>query len=194
MSKQSWKGSALLGPLPPTLVTCGSMEKPNLLTVAWTGIINTQPPKTFISIRPERFSYPIIRQSGEFVINLPTQRLVRAVDFCGVRSGRDTDKLAQTKLHVEPSSQLVACPLLTESPVSLECRVTEVIELGTHHMFLADIVAVDVDGELLDKKGKLCIERCRLLAYAHGEYYALGERLGSFGYSVKKKKSAKKRG
>lgn len=194
MSKQSWKGSALLGPLPPTLVTCGSMEKPNLLTVAWTGIINTQPPKTFISIRPERFSYPIIRQSGEFVINLPTQRLVRAVDFCGVRSGRDTDKLAQTKLHVEPSSQLAACPLLTESPVSLECRVTEVIELGTHHMFLADIVAVDVDDELLDKKGKLCIERCRLLAYAHGEYYALGERLGSFGYSVKKKKSAKKRG
>lgn len=186
MSKQAWKGSTLLGPIPPTLITCGSMDSPNIFTVAWTGIINTIPPKTYISVRPERFSYPLIKESGEFVINLTTRDLVRATDFCGVRSGRDTDKFAQMRLTAEPASSL-ACPMLGESPVSLECRVTDMLELGSHHMFLADIIAVNVDEKLLDSTGKLRLDRCNLLAFAHGEYYGLGERLGSFGYSVRKK-------
>lgn len=193
MSKQAWKGSALLGPLPPTLVTCGSMERPNILTVAWTGVVNTIPPKTYISLRPERFSYELIRESGEFVINLPTRKLVRAVDFCGVRSGRDTDKFDQMGLHPEPASQL-AVPMLAESPVSLECRVTNILPLGSHHMMLADILAVNVDEALLDATGKLCLDQCGLLAFAHGEYYALGERLGTFGYSVRKKKNKSAKG
>lgn len=192
MSKQVWKGSTLLGPIPPTLVTCGSMEKPNVFTVAWTGIINTIPPKTYISVRPERFSYAMIKASGEFVINLTTEELVRATDFCGCRSGRDTDKFAEMKLTPEPSSEL-ACPTLAESPVSLECRVTDIMELGSHHMFLADIVAVEVDEKLLDTSGKLRLDRCNLLAFAHGDYYTLGEKLGSFGYSVRKKPTKAKK-
>ena len=187
MAKQSWKGSALLGPVPPTLVTCGSMEQPNIFTVAWTGIINTIPAKTYISVRPQRFSYPLIEASGQFVINLPTRSLVRAVDYCGVKSGRDVNKWEAMGLHTHPAFALEDCPLLAESPVSLECRVTDKLELGSHHMFLADIVAVDVEESLLDKEGKLRLDRCGLLAYAHGDYYALGERLGSFGYSVRKK-------
>lgn len=190
MSKQAWKGSTLLGPIPPTLITCGSMDSPNIFTVAWTGIINTIPPKTYISVRPERFSYPLIKESGEFVINLTTRDLVRAADFCGVRSGRDIDKFAQMKLTPQPASQL-GCPMLAESPVSLECRVTDMLELGSHHMFLADIVAVNVEESLLDTAGKLCLDRCNLVAFAHGEYYGLGERLGSFGYTVRKKPAKK---
>lgn len=186
MKKQTWKGTTLLGPIPPTLVTCGTMEKPNILTVAWTGIVNTIPPMTYISVRPERYSYDMIATSGEFVINLPTQALVRAVDFCGVRSGKDIDKFAQMGLTTEPATQL-ACPMLAESPVSLECRVTQKLELGSHHMFLANILAVNVDETLLDSTGKLRMEKCKLLAFAHGEYYQLGERLGTFGYSVRKK-------
>lgn len=192
MSKQCWKGSTLLGPIPPTLVTCGSVEKPNILTVAWTGIINTIPPKTYISLRPERYSYDIITQSGEFVINLPTVSLVRAVDYCGVRSGRDTDKFAAMGLTTEPAFQL-GCPMLEESPVCLECKVTDRLELGSHHMLLADIVAVNVDEKLLDSSGKLHLDKAKLLAFAHGDYYALGERLGSFGYSVRKKKPTRRK-
>lgn len=188
MSKQVWKGGTLLGPIPPTLITCGSPEKPNIFTVAWTGIINTVPPKTYISVRPERYSYNMIKESGEFVINLTTKDLVRAADFCGVRSGRDNDKFALMNLHAEPSSQL-GCPLLSESPISLECRVTQIMELGSHHMFLADIVAVNVDDSILGADGKMHLDRCGLLAFAHGEYYTLGQKLGTFGYSVRKKKS-----
>ncbi|MEG0854450.1 MAG: flavin reductase family protein [Angelakisella sp.] len=173
-------------------MTCGNIEKPNVFTVAWTGIINTIPPKTYISVRPERYSYDLIRESGEFVINLTTKDLVRATDFCGVRSGRNTDKFAEMKLNAEPTTQL-SCPMLVESPVCLECRVTDMLELGSHHMFLADIVAVDVDEKLLDSTGKLRLDRCELLAFAHGEYYGLGERLGSFGYSVRKKPAKKKK-
>ena len=186
MSKQVWKGSALVAPVPPALVTCGTVEQPNVLTVAWTGILNTVPPKTYISVRPQRFSYPLIEKSRAFVINLPTAALVRAVDFCGVRSGRDTDKFAAAGLTAVPASQL-ACPLIEESPLSLECRVTDIVPLGTHHMFLADIVAVDVESSLIDHAGKLHLDRAGLLAYAHGEYFALGRKLGSFGYSVRKK-------
>lgn len=192
MAKQSWKGSTLLGPLPPVLVTCGSIEKPNILTIAWTGIINTHPPKTYISIRPERFSYPLIKGSGEFVINLPTKPLVRAVDFCGVTSGKNTDKFAKCSLHTEPASK-IGCPMLAESPLSLECRVTDEIPLGTHNMLLADIVAVNADESLLDKSGKLDMSRAQLITFAHGGYYELGRQLGTFGYSVEKKSTQKRR-
>lgn len=191
MSKVTWNGSTLLGPIPPVLVTCGPMEHPNVLTIAWTGIINTIPPKTYISVRPERHSYSLIRESGEFVLNLPTAKLVRAVDYCGVKSGRDVDKWKE--MHLTPvAASRVSCPLLGESPLSLECRVTDVITMGSHDMFLADIVATDVEESLLDDKGALHLERAGLLAFAHGTYYALGDRLGTFGYSVRKKKKRRK--
>ena len=192
MAKQSWKGSTLLGPLPPVLVSCGTLEKPNILTIAWTGIINTHPPKTYISIRPERFSYPLIKESGEFVINLPTKPLVRAVDFCGVRSGKDTDKFEKCSLHAEPATK-ISCPMIAESPLSLECKVTNEIPLGTHNMLLADIVAVNADESLLDKSGKLDMGRAQLIAFAHGAYYELGKQLGTFGYSVEKKSTQKRK-
>ncbi|MBP0981166.1 MAG: flavin reductase family protein [Oscillospiraceae bacterium] len=192
MAKQSWKGSTLLGPLPPVLVSCGTLEKPNILTIAWTGIINTHPPKTYISIRPERFSYPLIKESGEFVINLPTKPLVRAVDFCGVRSGKDTDKFEKCSLHAEPATK-ISCPMIAESPLSLECKVTDEIPLGTHNMLLADIVAVNADESLLDKSGKLDMGRAQLIAFAHGAYYELGKQLGTFGYSVEKNSTQKRK-
>lgn len=186
MSKVQWKGGALLAPVPPVLVTCAAGEQQNVFTVAWTGIINTNPPKTYISVRPSRFSYGLIAESGEFVINLTTSSLVRAADSCGVFTGRKVDKFKKLHLTPEPASQ-VRCPALAESPMSLECRVTDRIPLGTHEMFLADIVAVDVDEKLLDRDGKLHLERADLLAYAHGDYFTLGKRLGSFGFSVKKR-------
>lgn len=191
MGKQHWKGSALLTPLPPALVTCGSNEKPNILTIGWTGIINSQPPKTYISVRKERFSHSIISESREFVINIPTETLVRSVDFCGVRSGRDTDKFRECGLHTGKAEK-VSAPVLAESPINLECRVFDIIPLGTHDMFLADIVGVDVDECLLDADGKLHIERCKPIAYSHGEYYRLGAKLGFFGYSVRRKKHIKR--
>ncbi len=186
MSKQVWRGSTLLGPIPPTLITCGTMENPNIFTVAWTGIINTIPPKTYISVRPERYSYELIEKSGEFVINIPTEKLVRAVDFCGVRSGRNIDKFKEMNLTPEQAPN-VSAPMLLESPINLECRVTDKIKLGSHDMFLADIVSVNVDEDLLDKTGKLCFNRSKPIAFAHGQYYKIGESIGTFGYSVKKK-------
>lgn len=187
MAKIQWRGGALLAPVPPALVTCASGEKQNILTVAWTGIVNTVPPKTYISVRPSRYSYGLIRESGEFVINLTTTSLIRAADECGVRTGAKVDKFARCHLHPEPAST-VRCPLLAESPLSLECRVTDIIPLGSHEMFLADIVAVDVDESLVDADGKLHLERADLAAFAHGDYYGLGKRIGSFGFSVAKKK------
>lgn len=189
--KAIWRGSALLGPVPPVLVSCGSPEAPNLFTVAWAGTICTQPPRLSISVRPSRHSYGLIRQSGEFVVNLPTEALARAVDWCGVKSGRDLDKFAVLRLTAAPASA-VGCPLLAESPVNLECRVFQTIPLGSHELFLADVVAVDVDEALLDKEGKLHLEQAGLLAYAHGAYYALGRQMGTFGWSVRKKKPGKK--
>ncbi len=191
MAKISWKGGALLAPLPPVLVSCGGMDRPNLITVAWTGILNTIPPKTYISVRPERYSYPLIRESGAFVINLSTASMIWAVDFCGVRSGRQMDKFAATGLHAEPSP-LLGCPMVAESPLALECRVTQQIELGSHTMFLADILGVQVEESLLDREGKLHLDRCGLAAFAHGEYFKLGEKLGSFGFSVRKKKKPRR--
>lgn len=187
MSKIQWKGSTLLAPVPAALVSCGTMENPNALTVAWTGITCSDPPMTYISVRPERYSYEIIKNSGEFVINLTTGAMARATDFCGVRSGREIDKLAAAGLTAEPANA-VSAPVITQSPLSLECRVRQIIPLGSHDMFLAEIVAVDVEEKLLDEAGKLRLEKAGLMAYSHGEYFAMGKKIGSFGYSVRKKR------
>ncbi len=187
MSKVTWKGSTLLAPVPAVMVSCGNMEQSNIITIGWTGILNSTPPKTYISVRPERHSYEIIKSTGEFVINLTSQDLVRATDGCGVYTGRKVDKFKRYKLTKAAASE-VSAPLIAEAPVCLECRVTDIISLGSHDMFIADIVAIDVEETLLDKDGKLCLEKAKLMAYAHGEYFALGKKLGSFGHSVKKKK------
>lgn len=192
MPKQSWQGGALLAPVPPVLVTCGTMEQANIITIAWTGMVNTRPPMVQIAVRPTRYSYPMIRQSGEFVVNLTTAELVKAADLCGVRSGRDGDKFALTGLTKEPGAK-VSAPLIAESPVNLECRVAQVIELGSHHLFLAHVEGVQVDEQYLDAAGKLHLERCGLAAYCHGEYFALGKSLGHFGFSVRKKAKKKRR-
>ena len=187
MSKQLWRGGALIAPMPPVMVSCGTMEHPNILTIAWTGITNTIPPKTYISVRPKRYSYPLIKESGEFVINLATADMVRAVDYCGIYTGAKVNKFEKCGLTAEPAHE-VACPIIAQSPLSLECRVTDVIPLGSHDMFLADIVAVTVDEALLDAQGKLHLERADLATYAHGEYFSLGRRLGKFGFAATKKK------
>ena len=186
MAKLQWKPGTLLAPAPPALVSCGTMEAHNVLTAAWTGIVCSEPPMTYVSIRPERYSHHMSLERGEFVINLPTQAIVRATDLCGVKSGRDGDKFALAGLTAEPSA-LVAAPGIGECPVSLECRVREVLHLGRHDMFLSDIVAVDVDPGYVDEKGALHLEKAGLLAYAHGGYYGLGRQLGTFGFSVRKK-------
>lgn len=186
MKKIQWKGSALLAPIPPVMVTCGTISSPNVLTIAWTGILNTVPPKTYISVRPERYSYNLIKESGEFVINLTTRELVWAADFCGVKSGSNTNKLKEMKLEVQNAS-VISAPILEKSPVNIECRVTDIIKMGSHDMFIADIVSINIAEQYIDEKGKLNLDKCDLVAYSHGEYFALGEKLGSFGYSVRKK-------
>ena len=192
MAKLQWKPGTLLAPAPPALVSCGTMEEHNVLTAAWTGIVNSEPPMTYVSIRPQRHSHGIIKESGEFVINLPTEAIVKATDLCGVKSGRDVDKFELAGLTAEPSN-LVAAPGIAECPISLECRVREVFSMGSHDMFLADIVAVDVDPKYVDEKGALHMEKANLLAYAHGAYFGLGKQLGTFGFSVRKKPLKKRR-
>ena len=192
MEKIKLKGGALLAPLPPVMVSCGSMEKPNIITVEWTGILNTVPPKTYIAVRPRRHSHGLISDTGEFVLNLTPASLVRAADYCGMYTGAKVDKFAKCGLSKVEASE-VACPLIGESPLSLECRVTDVIPLGSHDMFLADIVAVDVEESLLDENGKLRLDRAGLAAFAHGEYYELGKKIGKFGFSAVKKKNNRKR-
>ena len=189
MAKQTWKGGALLAPLPAVLVTSGDMENSNIITIAWTGIVNTIPPKTYISVRKSRYSYEIIDKTGEFVINLTTADMVKKVDYCGIYTGRKVDKFKKCDFHKEEAKE-VSAPLIAECPLALECRVTEKIELGTHDLFLADIVATDVDESLLDKNGKLNLGKANLMAFAHGEYYALGKKLSGFGDSAKKKKKS----
>ncbi len=187
MAKQFWKGSALLAPVPAALVTCGSLESPNVLTIGWTGIICTRPPMTYISVRPERFSHDLILKSGEFVINLTTAQMCRETDLCGVKSGKNTDKFALCGFHAVHAHE-VAAPVIEECPVSLECRVTEHKLLGSHTMFLAEIVGIDADERFINSSGKLDLQKCGLMAYAHGEYFALGRKLGDFGWSVRKKR------
>lgn len=192
LAKVHWKGSTLLAPVPPAMVTCSRGDEINIITVAWTGIVNSQPPKTYISVRPSRHSHEMIRASREFAIHLTPKNLVRAADWCGIQTGAKVNKFERCHLTPEPAS-VISAPLIAECPVALECRVTDVIPLGSHDMFLADIVAVDADERLLDGEGKLRMERADLVAYAHGDYYELGRRLGAFGFSVAKKRPGSKK-
>lgn len=187
MAKQAWKGGNMLYPLPAVMVSCANEAgERDIVTVAWAGTVCTNPPMLSISLRPERHSYHIVRESGEFVVNLVTARLQRACDWCGVRSGRDFDKWAECGLTPAPAATLGLAPAIEESPVSIECRVRDVLELGSHHLFLADVTAVQVEEGLLDARGRLDLARAGLTAYSHGEYFELGRRIGSFGYSVRK--------
>ena len=181
--------ATLLNPAPVALVSCADRDRPecrNLLTVAWAGTVNSDPPMVSVSIRKSRYSHGLILRSGEFVINLTTEKMVRATDLCGVLSGRDVDKFARAGLH-EEQAFLVSAPLVKESPVSIECRVKEIFELGTHDMFLAEVVSVDADEAYFNESGKFMLEKTNLIAYSHGEYRALSDCLGTFGFSVRKK-------
>jgi flavin reductase (DIM6/NTAB) family NADH-FMN oxidoreductase RutF len=191
--KQSWKPGTMIYPLPAVLISCGENEQEyNLFTVAWTGTVCTNPPMCYISVRPERHSYEIIKRTGEFVINLTTASLARATDWCGVRSGRDYDKFAEMGLTAEAAA-VVKAPIVAESPVSIECRVKQIVPLGSHDMFIADVVNVLVDEEYINPEtGKLELERADMIAYSHGEYFRLGKAIGHFGWSVRKKKKTHK--
>lgn len=191
MGKITWKPGTFVYPIPAVMVSCGTMEKSNIITVAWTGIINTNPAMVYISVRPTRYSYNLIKDQGEFVINLTTKSLTRATDWCGVKSGANVDKFKKMKLHKEKAS-IVKCPMIQESPVSVECKVKEIKELGSHTMFMAEVVAINVDEKYIDNKGAFDITKCDLMAYANGNYLAMGKKLGKFGFSVKKKKKNKK--
>jgi len=191
LPKKQWKPGAMLSPVPPVLVSCGTMEKHNVLTVAWTGILCTHPPMTYISLRPERYSYDIIKNTGEFVMNLATEKLVFATDYCGVRSGRDIDKFEKMNLTPEYASK-VSAPMILESPLNIECEVREIVKLGSHDMFISEIVAVNVDDSAFNSDGKIDFIKCGLLAYAHGEYFTLGKTLGTFGFSVRKIRKPRK--
>ncbi len=192
MAKQFWKPGNMLYPVPPVMVSCQrENEKPNIITVAWAGTINTNKPMLSISVRPERYSYNIIKETGEFVVNLTTKDLVFATDYCGVRSGRDVDKFKE--MHLTPcESCAIKTPGIAESPVNIECKVIEIKEMGSHHMFIAEVVGVNVDDKYMDEKGKFHLNSANLITYSHGEYYELGKKLGRFGYSVQKKKIQKK--
>ena len=191
MGKITWKPGTFVYPIPAVMVSCGTMEKSNIITVAWTGIINTNPAMVYISVRPTRHSYYLIKDQKEFVINLTTKSLTRATDWCGVKSGAKVDKFKEMKLHKEKAS-IVKCPMIQESPVSVECKVKEIKELGSHTMFIAEVVAINVDEKYIDNKGAFDITKCDLMAYANGNYLAMGKKLGKFGFSVKKKKKNKK--
>ena len=191
MKKTIWKSGTFIYPLPAVMVSCGDMEKSNIITVAWTGIMNTNPAMCYISVRPERYSYNIIKETGEFAINLTTKELAYATDWCGVKTGAKVDKFKEMKLHKEKAN-FVKCPMIKESPVSVECKVKEIKELGSHTMFMAEVVAINVDEKYIDSKGAFDITKCDLMAYANGNYLAMGKKLGKFGFSVKKKKKNKK--
>lgn len=192
MAKISWRAGTLLAPLPPALISSGTLDNPNVMTAAWTGIIASDPALTYVSIRPSRYSHEIISKTKEFVINVPNLPLAKATDFCGVKSGRDTDKFKVCNLTAAKCEKIDA-PQILEAPISLECKVIDVKTFGTHDMFLAEIVAVDVDDKYINQNGALDIEKTGLIAYAHGFYYTLGRKLGKFGFSVEKKKTIKKR-
>ncbi|HJC05513.1 MAG TPA: flavin reductase family protein [Candidatus Enterocloster excrementipullorum] len=193
MSKEYWKPGNMLYPVPAVMVSCGRKgEKPNIITVAWAGTVCSDPPMVSISVRKERYSYEIIRETGEFVINLVNRELVRAADYCGVKSGRDTDKFKEMGLTAQPS-RYVGAPGIGESPVNLECRVTNRLELGSHDMFLARVEGVAIDGKYMDEKGKFHLNDSGLVSYSHGEYFELGKKLGSFGWSVRKKERGGRR-
>ncbi|MDD7349434.1 MAG: flavin reductase family protein [Clostridiales bacterium] len=187
MKKQEWKPGNMLYPVPAVMVSCGrEKEIPNIITVAWTGTICSDPAMLSISVRPERYSYGIIRETKEFVVNLTTKDLARATDWCGVKSGRDVDKFQQMHLTAAKAIHLKSAPIIAESPVNIECKVKEVLELGSHHMFLAEVAGVQISEKYMNETGKFELNDTGLVAYSHGEYFTLGEKIGKFGYSVKK--------
>ena len=192
MSKVTWKPGTFLYPLPVVMVSSGNMEKSNIITVAWTGILNTDPAMVYISVRPSRYSYNIIKESGEFVINLTTKDLAYATDWCGVKTGEKVDKFKEMGLTKEKAN-FVKCPLIKESPVSIECKVKEIKKLGTHDMFMAEILAINADEKYIDEKGAFDISKCDLIAYSNGKYYSMGKKIGKFGFSVQKNKKRRKK-
>ena len=192
MSKVMWKPGTFLYPIPAVLVSCGTMEESNIITVAWTGILNTNPAMVYISVRPTRYSYEIIRKQKEFVINLTNEKLAYATDWCGVKSGKDHDKFKEMHLTKEKAN-FVKCPLIKESPVSVECKVKEIREFGSHHMFIAEVLAINADEQYINEKGAFDISKCNLIAYSNGGYYSLGKKIGKFGFSVEKKKRKAKK-
>ena len=197
MARQNWKGSVLLAPVPAVMVSCGDMENSNIITIAWTGVLCTHPPKTYISVRPQRHSYKLIKETGEFVINIPSADIAKLVDYCGIYTGAKVDKFEKCNF-TKIESKEVGAPTIAECKIALECRVCDTVPLGTHDMLVADILSVSVDDSMLDENGKLCMERANLCAFAHGEYFSLGEKVGEMGFSATKKKpfdpkSAKKK-
>ncbi|MCQ4934797.1 flavin reductase family protein [Anaerotignum propionicum] len=192
MGKAVWKPGTVLYPVPVVMVSCGTEDKGNIITVAWTGTINSDPAMTYVSIRPSRHSFELIQNSGEFVINLVNKDLAYACDFCGVKSGRDMDKFKEMNLTAKKGEKVDA-PIIYESPVNIECKVKDIIPLGTHHMFLAEVVSVSVSDEYLDETGKFHFNDTEPVCYSHGAYFTLGKQLGTFGYSVKKPKKSKKK-
>jgi len=191
MGKVTWKPGTFEYPIPAAMVSCGTMEKSNIITVAWTGVINTNPAMVYISVRPERYSYEIIKKTEEFVINLTNEDLAFATDWCGVKSGKDVNKFEMMKL-TKQKANFVNCPMIEEAPVSIECKVKEIKKLGSHDMFIAEVLAVNADEKYFDKDGAFDISKCNLIAYANGGYYALGKKVGKFGFSVQKKKKKNK--
>ena len=191
MGKVTWKPGTFEYPIPAAMVSCGTMEKSNIITVAWTGVINTNPAMVYISVRPERYSYEIIKESKEFVINLTNEQLAYATDWCGVKSGKDVDKFEKMSL-TKQKANFVNCPMIEEAPVSIECKVKEIKKLGSHDMFIAEVLAVNADEKYFDRNGAFDISKCNLIAYANGGYYTLGKKVGKFGYSVQKKKKKSK--
>lgn len=187
MAKKEWKAGTFIYPIPAVMVTSGTMEKSNIITVAWTGILNTNPAIVYISVRPERHSYNLIKENGEFIINLTTEELAYATDWCGVKSGKNVDKFKEMNLTKEKAKH-VKCPSIKESPVAIECRVIDIKEYGSHHTFIAEVLSIDADEKYIDEKGAFDISKCNLIAYANGGYYTLSKKIGKFGYSVEKKK------
>lgn len=193
MAKQQWKPGNMLYPLPAVMVSVRDRSgNDNIITVAWAGTVCTNPPMVSISVRPERYSYHMLEESKEFVINLTTERLCYATDYCGVRSGRDVDKFREMKL-TKTEASIINAPMIGESPVNLECRVEKIEKLGSHHMFIAKVLAVHADEDYMDGNGKFDLNRAQPMVYSHGEYYGLGEKLGTFGYSVRKKRRGRKK-
>ena len=188
MARTYWKPGTIIYPLPAVMVSCGeNPEEYNILTIAWTGTINSDPPMCYISVRPERHSYDIIKRTGEYVINLTTEKLAKATDWCGCRSGKKFNKWKEMNL-TPASAKIVKAPIISESPVNIECRVKDIVELGTHHMFISEVVSVSVDDKYLNKHGAFSFSKANPLVYSHGHYFGMGDIIGKFGWSVEKKK------
>ena len=192
MSKVIWKPGTFIYPIPAVMVSSGPMEKSNIITIAWTGILNTDPATVYISVRPSRYSYQLIKEHGEFAINLTNKDLVYATDWCGVQTGAKVDKFKEMHLTKE-KGKFVKCPLIKESPVSIECKVKEIKKLGSHNMIIAEVLSIDADEKYIDEKGAFDISKCDLIAYSNGKYFSLGKKLGKFGFSVQKKKKTMKK-